>query len=142
MHRLAAISLVAWAVCGPFAWADAYVEVKSEQVLINCGSGGYRSAAGITEVKPGCLVMASQSSSESGHGYILYPDCDVEVLPGRVYTVEDRKGQVSGPKSFRPICKVAAAPWYLVGFAAPLIAYCTSSECFDDEDRRPRPASP
>jgi hypothetical protein len=136
MHRLATMAFFAAAVFGTSAWADAYVEVKREPLLVNCGSG-YRPVTGITKVRPGCLVMASQSGSESGHGYILYPDCDVEVLPDRVYTVEDRLGELRDPKSFRPICKVAGAPWYLLGYAAPLVAYCISAECFEDHEGRP-----
>jgi hypothetical protein len=140
MHRLATIAFLVGTLLGVPAWAAPYVETRSEPLLVNCGAG-YRPVTGITQVQPGCLVMASQSGSESGHGYILYPDCDVEVLPGRVYTVEERPGQVDDPKTFRPICKVAAAPWYLVGYAAPLVAFCISNDCFDDDDGS-RPASP
>ena len=92
---------------------------------------------GITPVNPGDLVMAS----EGGRGWIIYPDCDLEVLPGKVYTVEDRPGvvQVRDAKEIRPICKRKFGPWWLVGAAIPL-AICLAEDCF--EDGNGRPASP
>ncbi len=143
MYRLATIAFVAGMLFGSPALANALVEVQSDLVSVNRSGKGFRQVAGITEVKPGDLVMATETPGQSGHGYILYPDCDVEVLPGKVYTVEDRPGEIDDPKGFRPLCKKAAAPWRLLGAAAvPLIAYCISSECFDGDDRRPRPTSP
>ena len=139
MYRLATIAFVAGILLGTPALADALVEVQRDRVLVNQGKG-YRQVAGITEVKPGDLVMATETPGEGAYGYILYPDCDVEVFPGKVFTVEDRPGAIDDPKEFRPLCKKAAAPWRLLGAAAvPLIAYCISSECFHDEDR---PTSP
>jgi hypothetical protein len=52
------------------------VEVKRHQVSVNRGKG-FQQVAGVTPVKPGDLVMAS----EGGLGWIIYPDCDVEILP-------------------------------------------------------------
>ena len=142
LYRWAVIAFVAGALFGVPALADALVEVQRDRVLVNQGKG-YRQVAGITEVKPGDLVMATETPGEGSYGYILYPECDEEVFPGKVYTVEDRPGEIDDPKSFRPLCKKAAAPWKVLGAAAvPLIAYCISSECFDGDDRRPLPTSP
>jgi hypothetical protein len=78
-------------------------------------------------------------ASEVGHGWIIYPDCDVEILPGKVYTVEDRPGvvEIRDAKEYRPICKRAPPYWLL---AAPLaVGICAAAGCFDDDDG---PASP
>lgn len=111
----------------------ALVEVQSHQISISRGRGFQRVGA-ITPLKPGDLVMAS----EGGRGWIIYPDCDVEVLPGKVYTVEDRPGvvEIRDAKASRPICKRAFPLWVL---AAPPILAC-AAHCFDDDDGRP--ASP
>jgi len=137
MHRIAFIGVIAWALFGTPAYAQeagykAMVEVTSHQISINNGRG-FQQVDGIIPVKPGDLVMAS----ESGHGWIIYPDCDVEVLPGKVYTVEDRPGvvRVQDAKESRPICKGALPLWLL---AAPPILACAAF-CFDDDGR---PASP
>src|SRR5262245_47700045 len=122
MRRLAFIVLVAGVLINTQAVAQdpgykALVEVTSYQVSVNRDGTGFRQVDGITPVDPGDLIMASGE----GHGWIIYPDCDVEVLPGRVYTVENRDGvvQISDAKEHRPICK-RAFPWWLL--AAPLIA--------------------
>jgi hypothetical protein len=143
MHRLAAIALVAGLLIGIPAVAQeggykAMVEVSRHQISVNRGEG-FRQVDGITPVRPGDLVMASEPD---GHGWIIYPDCDVEVLPGKVYTVEDRPGvvQVQDAKQVRPICKRALPYWLL---AAPIaVGICAAADCFDDDDRRRRPASP
>jgi len=53
-------------------------------------------------------------------GWIIYPDCDVEVLPGKVYTVEDRAGvvRVGVPKSPGQYAKGL----YLYGFLPRLLS--------------------
>ena len=135
MYRLAAIAFFAGILLGTPALADALVEVQRDRVLVNQGKG-YRQVAGITEVKPGDLVMATETPGQSGHGYIIYPECDEEIRPGKVYTVEDRPGEIDDPKEFRPLCKKVVAPFWLG--AIPLIAYCISSECFDGDE----PTSP
>jgi hypothetical protein len=137
---LAGIAGVLMATPAPAQDYKALVEVTSHQISVNRGTG-YRQVDGITPVNPGDLVMAS--SSPEGHGWIIYPDCDVEILPGRVYTVENRSGtvQISDAKEHRPICK-RAVPWWLL--AAPLIAVPFLIHD-DDDDRRRRqeePASP
>ena len=112
-------------VCSP-AWAQgrykALVDVREHQISVNRGEG-FQQVSGIVPVKPGDLVMAS----EGGHGWIVYPDCDVEVLPGKVYTVEDRPGvvQISDAKEPRPICKRAFPYWLLAG---PAVAVRRVSE--------------
>ena len=110
----------------------AMVEVTSHQISINSGQG-FQQVDGIIPVSPGDLVMAS----EAGRGWIVYPDCDVEVLPGRVYTVEDRPGvvRVQDAKEFRPACK-KPVPWWLLA-AVPILA--CAAHCFDDDEG---PASP
>ena len=137
MYRLATIAFFAGILLGTPALADALVEVQRDRVLVNQGKG-YRQVAGITEVKPGDLVMATETPGEGSYGYILYPECDVEIRLGKVFTVEDRPGEIDDPKGFRPLCKKAAAWWPLLA-AAPLVAYCISSWCDNDEDR---PTSP
>ena len=121
MRRLAFIALVAGVAINTAAVAQdpgykALVEVTSYQVSVNRDGTGFRQVDGITPVDPGDLVMASAG----GHGWIIYPDCDVEVLPGRVYTVENRDGvvQITDAKEHRQICKRGLSPWLL----APLIA--------------------
>jgi hypothetical protein len=132
MYRLATIAFVIGALLVSPALADALVEVKSNDVLVNHDGKGYRQVTGITPVEPGDLVYAR---AESGHGWILYPDCDVEVLPGRVYTVEDRPGEIPDPKAFRPECKKPVAWWLL---AVPPIIACAAF-CFDDDDKGASP---
>ena len=124
MYRLATIAFVAGILLGTPALANALVEVQRDRVLVNQGKG-FRQVAG-TEVKPGDLVMATDTPGEGAYGYILYPDCDVEVFPGKVFTVEDRPGAIDDPKEFRPLCRKAAAWWPLFA-AVPLVAYCISS---------------
>ena len=136
---IASIALAFYVLACLPAWAQvdggykALVEVQSHQISINRGQG-FQQLGGITPVNPGDVVMAS----EGGHGWIVYPDCDVEVLPGKVYTVEDRPGvvEVKDAKEPRPICKRAFPYWVL---AAPPILACAAF-CFDDDDGRP--ASP
>ena len=123
MYRLATIAFVVGALLVSPALADALVEVKSNDVLVNRDGKGFRQ---VTGMEPGDLVWAR---ADSGHGWILYPDCDVEVLPGRVYTVEDRPGEIPDPKAFRPECK-KPVPWWLLG-AVPIIV-CVAADCFHD----------
>ena len=133
------IAVVAWAVLGSSAWADAFVLVKSDEVLVNHGTG-FLQVTGVTEVKPGDLVMAWEDGVVSGHGYILYPDCDEEVRPGRVHTVEDRPGEVGDLKELRTICREAAVPlWVWGGVAVGAVAVCVGVSCFGDDDE---PTSP
>lgn len=138
MHRLGAILFATSVVSGSSALASPVVDMRSERVLVNCGSG-YHIVTGFTEVRPGCKVMAD---AETGHGFILYSDCDVEVLPGKVYTVRDDPGP-QDVKGFRPICEVAAVPWWLVGagVAGAAVGITAAAGAFDDDDG-PGPASP
>ena len=134
MRLWAFIALVAGLAINTAAVAQDYkalVEVTSYQVSVNRNGTGFRQVDGITPVNPGDLVMASAE----GHGWIIYPDCDVEVLPGRVYTVENRDGvvQISDAKEHRQICK-RAFPWWLA--AVPIIA--CAAFCFHDEDNNRR----
>jgi hypothetical protein len=139
MIRTATIAFLVGAVLGsPAFGADALVEVTSERILVNRGTG-FKLARDISEVKPGDLVMAT---GEIGRGWIIYPDCDVEVLPGRVYTVEDRPGEISEPRRDRQLCKRAPPAWLgasVFGAAAATIV-CGAAGCFDDDE--PKPTSP
>lgn len=115
VRRIASVALTVGVLACLPAWAQAdhgykaLVDVQSQQISVNRGQG-FQQVGGITPVSPGDLVMAS----EGGHGWIIYPDCDVEVLPGKVYTVEDRPGvvEVRDAKESRPECKRA----FLIGF--------------------------
>ena len=116
MHRLALISLIAGVLIETPALAQdrgykAMVEVSRHQISVNRGEG-YQQVDGITPVRPGDLVMAS---TPDGHGWINYPDCDVEVLPGKVFTVEHRPGvvQIRDAEGPRLICKRAVPYWIL-----------------------------
>src|SRR5262245_23828448 len=125
------IALVAAVAINTAAVAQDYkalVEVTSYQVSVNRNGTGFRQVDGITPVNPGDLVMASAE----GHGWIIYPDCDVEVLPGKVYTVENRDGvvQISDAKEHRQICK-RGFPWLLL--AIPPILACAAF-CNEDHD--------
>jgi hypothetical protein len=142
MLRIAFMSLIAAALIGTPALAQdaghkALVEVTSHQISVNRGQG-FQQVDGVTPVRPGYLVMAS----EGGHGWIVYPDCDVEILPGKVYTVEDRPGvvRVTDAKEMgRPICK-RAVPLWLIGVGAAALAAGIVVVVDDDDDGRP--ASP
>jgi hypothetical protein len=144
MRKWAYIAAAAGVLVSPPALADALVEVTNHTISVNRGQG-FRQVADVTPVNPGDLVMASAA----GHGWILYPDCDVEVLPGRVYTVEDRPGMVRirDPKEVRPICK-RAVPYWLLGVGAAGLAAGIAVAIGDDDDKRPprddddEPASP
>ena len=90
-----------------------------------------------------------------------YFGCDVEIKPGRVYTVKDRECKVESVDIRRPrlphivnypdgqrgeeeITRCRVAPWWVLGAAVP-IGICAGAGCFDgNEGRRKQllPASP
>ncbi len=132
-RQLAATWLIAGIFFSTPALADALVEVKANDVLVNHDGKGWRQVTGITPVDPGDLVMAREPS---GHGWILYPDCDLEVLPGRVYTVEDHPGEIPDPKAFRPECKKPVGAWWLL--AVPPLLACAAF-CFENHEKGGHP---
>jgi hypothetical protein len=143
MYRVAVIAFLALSLLGSPALAfaaKALVEVESPRILVDRGGNtGFKQVVGITKAKPGDLVMAT---AETGHGFILYPDCDVEVLPGHVYTVENRPGEINEPRRERRLCKVAGFPWWgAVVLVGGTLGSCAADNCFHGHEEG-RPASP
>jgi hypothetical protein len=129
MHRLV-IAAIVGVFLSSTAFADAVVRVQHSQIYLNRNGTGYHPVLGDTPAVPGDLVMAN----ETGHGAIIYPDCEVEVLPGRVYTVYDHPGQIADTKEFRPACR-RPIPYWLIGAAAAgaAVGICAAAGCFEEE---------
>src|SRR5262245_14847859 len=141
MPRLAFMAGIVGVFLSSPGLADAVVRVQHAQIYLNRDARGYRPVVGDTEAVPGDLVMAN----ETGHGVIIYPDCEVEVVPGRVYTVRDNPGEVNDTKEFRPACR-RPIPYLLIGAAAAgtAIGICAAVGCFEEEHhkKKVRAASP
>lgn len=71
------------------AASDAYLVTVEPNILVNKGRGFVKNSS-LMPVKAGDQVMAN----EDGSGWIIYCGCDVEVEPGKVYTVEQRECKV------------------------------------------------
>lgn len=129
MHRLGALLGIIGVLLNSPVSAKALVQAQQPQIYLNRGQG-YHPVVATTEAVPGDLVMAN----ETGHGLIIYPDCEVEVLPGRVYTVYDHPGEVADTKEFRPKCR-RPIPYLLIGAAAAGLAVgiCAAAGCFEEE---------
>jgi hypothetical protein len=144
MHRLAAIGFAIGVLASWSAWGAAYLRVEKGPVYFNEGKG-FHQVADTIEVSPGYKVMAG----DGGHGWIAYPDCIAEVLPGEVITVEDHPGTTVDSKTVLPACK-RKVPLYLIAAGAAVIAVgvCAAAGCFDDPGNgrkpppKPEPRSP
>jgi hypothetical protein len=133
MHRLGVLLGIIGVLLNSPASAKALVRVNQPQIYLNRDGQGYRPVVRDTEAVPGDLVMAN----DTGHGLIVYPDCEVEVLPGRVYTVYNHPGEVADTKEFRPKCR-RPIPYLLIGAAAAGLAVgiCAAADCFEEEQHK------
>ena len=120
----------------------ATVQPVQGQVSINRGEG-FQPLAGKTQARPGDLVMASPG----GEAKILYADgCMVNVKPVKVVSV----GAKSPCKAQYYAGLIDREPDeddfltqmipFGIGAAAVFTAFCISTDCFGDDDRRRRPA--
>lgn len=137
--------------------ADAFLVTLSRTVSINGGTG-FSQPPRLQPVQAGTQVMAD----EAGSGWIIYCGCDVEVRPGRVYTVKSPKCQVEsvniGQEGLPQIvrypdnqreeevttkCGIPAAA-LLLGGAGVGLAGAAIGGAFDDDGggRRRGPAKP
>jgi hypothetical protein len=146
----------------PALAADAFIATP-QGVSFNTG-GGYTRAPLLQPVPAGTQVMAN----ESGSGWIVYCGCDVEIRPGKIYTVENRECKVesvnirqsglphtvvtqSGQEELTR-CRAGAAWWVVAGAAGVGVGICAAAGCFDDDDnkkklkptskKKPKPMSP
>ena len=133
MPRLAFMAGIVGVFLSSPGLADAVVQVSHPQVYLNRDGRGYHPVYSGTPAVPGDLVMAN----ETGHGLIIYPDCEVEVLPGRVYTVYNHPGEVKDTKEFRPKCR-RPIPYWLIGAAAAgaAVGICAAVGCFEEEHHK------
>jgi hypothetical protein len=129
---------------------DAFIAPTSETVSSSIGQGFTR-VPGLKPAQAGTQVMAS----ESGSGWIIYCGCDVEIKPGRVYTVEDRPCKVesvdsrqsrlphivndTGGRGEQRLRRCRRALWWALGGAGAAVGACAAGGCFDDDP--PVPAS-
>jgi len=144
----------------PAIGKDAFVAVTQASVSVNPGLG-YLTVQTLREVKAGDQVMAN----ETGHGWIVYCGCDVEIVPGKFYTVENRECKVEsvdvtqsglphvvihpdgqrGQEEIRR-CRKGAAGWWLLGGAGVGVGICAAAGCFNEghhgPKHGPKPASP
>jgi hypothetical protein len=136
MHRLAVLAAITAVLLNSAASAKAVVQVDKPTIYLNREGNGYRPVVSGTEGVPGDRVMAN----DTGHGLIIYPDCEVEVLPGRVYTIQDHPGEVADTKEFRPACR-RAIPYWLIGVAAAgtAVGICAAVGCFEEEHHQASP---
>jgi hypothetical protein len=142
----------------PAIGKDAFVAVTQASVSVNAGLG-YLTVQTLQAVKAGTQVMAN----ETGHGWIIYCGCDEEILPGKVYTVENRECKVEsvnvrqsglphvvvspdGQRGQEEItrCRKGAAAWWALGGAGVAVGICAAAGCFnnDNNPKRKKPASP
>ena len=156
LYSALAISIVGLST-SPVIAADAFVATTSQMVSSSIGSG-FTPLPLLKPVQAGTQVMAN----ETGSGWIIYCGCDVEVRPGKVYTVENRDCKVKsvdirrsglphivnypdGQRGEEELTKCrAGAAWWALGGAGAAVAICAVSGCFDDDDNKKekRPMSP
>jgi hypothetical protein len=138
----------------PALAADAFIATQGQVVSFNTG-GGYTRVPLLQPVPAGTQVMAN----ETGSGWIIYCGCDVEIKPGRVYTVENRECKVEsvdlrrsglphivkypdGQRGEQELKRCRVGAWWLLAPAAA-VGVCAVAGCFDDDnDKRIRKALP
>jgi hypothetical protein len=127
--------------------ADAFIVTTSPTVSSSIGRGFTR-VPSLKPVQAGTQVMAN----DSGSGWIIYCGCDIEIKPGRVYTVEDRACKVesvdirqsglphivndNGVRGEQRVRRCRRALWWVLGAGAS-VGVCAAAGCFDGDDRRP-----
>ena len=147
--------LIAGLAASPALAADAFIVTTSPVVSFSTG-GGFTPVPQLRPVPAGTQAMAN----ETGQGWIIYCGCDVEIKPGRVYTVENRECKVEsvdirreglphivnypdGQRGEEQVtkCRGVGAWWLLAPAAA--VGVCAAAGCFDDDDDpRRRVATP
>ena len=152
LYTLLAI-LAVGATASPAAAADAFFVQLDPKVSKSIGRGfsaiPQRRA---TPAQAGTQVMAN----ETGRGWIIYCGCDVEIRPGKVYTVENRECKVEsvdirreglphivrdedGQRGEEVVTRCGVVPWWAVaGGAGAAVGICAVAGCFDDDDDRRR----
>jgi hypothetical protein len=134
----------------PALAADAFIATP-QGVSFNTG-GGYTRAPLLQPVPAGTQVMAN----ESGSGWIVYCGCDVEIRPGKIYTVENRECKVESVnirQSGLPHavvtergqedltrCRRAGAAWWVVGGVGLGVGIWAAVDD-DDNKKKPKPTS-
>jgi len=137
--------LMSVVMVAPAFGADAFLAVTGPNVSVNPGLG-WKTVQTLQELKAGEQVMAD----ETGHGWIIYCGCDQEILPGKVYTVENRECKVESvnvsqsglPQSVVPPdgkpgqeeitrCRKAAKAWWVLGGAGVGVGICAAAGCFN-----------
>jgi hypothetical protein len=138
----------------PTLASDAFIATTSKEVSFSTG-GGYTRVPLLESVRAGTQVMAN----DTGSGWIIYCGCDVEIKPGRVYTVENRECKVEsvdlrrsglphivkypdGQRGEQELKRCRVGAWWLLAPAA-VVGVCAAAGCFDDDnDKRIRKALP
>jgi hypothetical protein len=153
MNRLyAALGiLIVGLAASPVMAADAFIATASQVVSSSIGSG-FTPVPRLKPVQAGTQVMAN----ETGSGWIIYCGCDVEIKPGKVYTVENRECKVEsvdirrsglphivnypdGQRGEEELTKCrAGAAWWVLGGAGAAVAICAVAGCFDGDNDRNR----
>lgn len=128
-------------------WAaeDAWLGRTSKDLMVkSVTGGGFVKSSILRKLRAGDQVMAN----ETGSGWIVYCGCDVEVEPGRVYSVENRECKVEsvnirregwphrvlypdGQRGEEVLTKCRLAAWWLLPAA---VGVCAAAGCFDDDD--------
>lgn len=147
MRILASLAMIGMALtASPALACDAYVATTTQAVSYSTG-GGFRQAPRLQCVPAGTQVMAN----ETGSGWIIYCGCDVEIKPGKVYTVENRECKVEsvdlrreglphivnlpdGERGEQVIRRCRLPVGYILGGAGVAVGVCALAGCFDDDD--------
>ena len=153
MNRLYSLLIVlaVGATASPAVAADAFIATLEPTVSSSIGRGFTR-VPRLKPVQAGTQVMAN----ETGRGWIIYCGCDVEIRPGKVYTVENRECKVEsvdirreglphivrdedGQRGEEVVTRCGVVPWWaLAGGAGAAVGICAVAGCFDDDDDRRR----
>lgn len=152
MSRLCAVLTILAAVLAtsPALAADAFIATTSQVVSFNAGRG-FVKVPRLKPVPAGTQVMAN----ETGSGWIIYCGCDVEINPGKVYTVQNRECKVEsvnirqpglphivnypdGQRGQEEVTKCAIPVLPILAGAGAAVGICAAAGCFDDDDDRGR----
>ena len=145
--------LIAGFAASPALAADAFLVTTQPQVSFSTGAG-FTPVPQLRPVPAGTQVMAN----ETGRGWIIYCGCDVEIKPGRVYTVENRECKVEsvdirreglphivnypdGQRGEEEVTKCRLGALWLLA-PAGAVGICAVAGCFDGDDDKKRVATP